>query len=195
MGVTALDLEYPLEVFSDRDLIAFTYSEERTENHNKLASFFSVSGLNRIDCLTDDLIASLKEPNHTILEVECAVLDASSKRFWFSAYSSELLWCFSFSNSQLHVCELGCPRDEIEAISCDCDKAYLIAKQRNYLNVYEYKHLGDKLILDSVDETSTKQTSWREITESLGDVSWNLRGLSGNMIALTTETSAVLAEM
>jgi hypothetical protein len=70
-GAVILDLEYPLDVFSDFDLLAFTYSEERS--HTNLISLFSAPDLDGVAALTDDFVAALKTPSPRLLEVEHAV--------------------------------------------------------------------------------------------------------------------------
>jgi hypothetical protein len=194
-GTNILDLEYPLEMFSDRNLIAFTYSEERIDNHTNIISIFSSFELKKVACLTDDFVDTLKEPSLRLLEVEHGVLDASAQRFWFSGYPSEYLWCFSINNPQIRVCKLGCSRDEIRAITCRGDQAAIIVRRNNSFGICTYKHLDDRVTFEAQTEISTNHGAWREITERLNQPSGCLRGHADNMIALTTETSALFAEI
>jgi len=194
-GTTVLDLDYPLEVFSDLDVIACTYSEEHIGDDSGLISIFLPPKLLRIARFMDDFMASFKEPRPSFFEVEHGVLDGFARRLWFSAYITEYLWCFCVDSPRLLVCELGCRRDEIAAITCRADQASVIVRKQNGFGIRTYKHLGDRLIFESQTEAPSRDTLWHEVSEGLKRAPGELRGHTGNMIALTTEASALLAEI
>lgn len=194
-GADVLDLAYPLDVFSDLDLVACTYSEERVANGADLLSIFSSSNLQVIARFNDSLVAGFEEPIPAILEVEHGVLDGSAKRFWFTAYPTENLWCFSLEARRIAACKLRYPRHEALAITCRGDQASVVVRQQSVFIIQKYRHVGGQLIFDSQVEAPSQDPLWGEALEKLSESSGELRGRPGDMIALMTETSALLASI
>lgn len=194
-GIDVLNLEYPLEIFSDRNLIALSYSEERVGNHIKIISFFSLPEITEVACVTDNFDSAPEEPISRIFEVEHAALDSTNRRFWFSAYATEYLWCVSIDNLKLSACALGCPRASIVAITCDGDHASVIERHHNSLRIYVYRNLGAQIALETQIEVPTTDSVSRQIIATLDQPSARLRGHANNMLAATTDKLALLCQL
>lgn len=192
-GADVLGMDYPLDVFSDLDVIACTYPEERVVNGGDQVSIFSSSNFGRIARFIDSFMTCSEEMRTGLLEVEHGVLDGSTKRFWFTAYATENLWCFSLGPPRIMACKLRCPRDEIMAITCQGEVVSIFVKHQRSFSIHKYKSIGSELIFDVQTEAPSHDLLWREVLGKLRQPSAELRGRSGDMIILTTERSALLA--
>ncbi|MGH7490111.1 MAG: hypothetical protein ACREMY_31565, partial [bacterium] len=151
--------------------------------------------LEKISRFDNSLVTRFDGARLGILEVEQGVLDGWAKRFWFTGYATENLWCFSLETGQLATCELRYPRSEVVAIACQGEQASILVKHRSFFRIQKYKQVSSQLVCDIQVEAPSHDTLWREVSEKLNEPSAELRGRSGDKIVLTTETSALLAAL
>jgi hypothetical protein len=109
---STIDSAFPLDVFADRGFLACTFSEERfvasanLEDPSDLISFFSQTG-KKIGRFVETYVNHHSQEQ--FLEVVHGVLDGTTETFWFTAYSTNYIWCLSFKEGiKVYTCPLGC---------------------------------------------------------------------------------------
>jgi hypothetical protein len=195
-GAAALDLPFPLEIFSDLDLVALTFSEERiTDGRSDIFAIYSTHHLRPIAQFSHDSLNHFADPKPLLLELEHGVLDGVHGRFWFTAFSNDYLWCFSLEEPRIVICELGCAKTDIVAISCQGVRASIILRQADGVRVRTYMRRANGLVFESQTDNLVVDTRWREVCEKLDGQSSQLRGRSENRILLMSASSVLLAEL
>ena len=115
-GTRLLDLAYPLQIFTDREAIAWCYSEERNVAGGEIITMLKYPSFQKISQFVTPFMEQHRQC--PLLELEKGVLDGTMSFLWFTAYDTESIWCFSAEHQQISAGSLGCSRREIVAISC-----------------------------------------------------------------------------
>ena len=188
-GTRLLDLTYPLQIFTDREAIAWCYSEERNVAGGEIITMLKYPDFRKISQFVTPFMERYK--GCPLLELEQGVLDGISNFLWFTAYDTESIWCFSAEYRRISVGSLGCSRSEIAAVSCSgCFATVLIwSGDKFYLRIHE-------MIGDVVAFRSEAVLIDSEVIDLFSNVlskkSAEVSGYAGNRISLVTDTEAIL---
>ncbi len=193
-----LNIGYPVDIFYDRDFLVCTASEENfvadvdIQDQSDLISAFSYPGIVRVARFIEPFMEKF---SHTrFLEVEDGVLDGELGVFWFTAYDTEYLWCFSLKTHQVSVCQLGCPLRDVLAVSSNGEEVAIILRRLDGLVLRSYTNSGTDLVFNSESELSLADEVRSHLWEAISDRAAYIRGFAGNMIAATTAKRAILAK-
>jgi hypothetical protein len=198
-GAEILNLKYPLDIFSDRGLLACTFSEDwfiLTDDISLQSDLISVFSCGTMERLARFVEPYMKDFKHIpFLEVEHGALDGASRRIWFTAYVTDFLWCFTFDDLKVSTCKLECDRNDVIAISCLDDKCLLLVQRANLIFLQVYRAVADNLAFDTERVILLSGDSSRQMTEisdrSLGIIT----GYVGGRVAAMTESRATLFEL
>ena len=178
-GLSILSLGYPLDVFTDRGIIACAYPEEQIvitedlQRQSDLIAVFSRENMTKIARFIEPFMADFK--NIPFMEIEKGVLDGECYRFWFSAFSTELLWCYEFKKAKVFSCQLGCRPTDVLAICSDGSRCLVIIARKQLISVRVFRRSEFGIDFDQELPLGPSIVSGiREIVDS--------NGLSGELI-------------
>jgi hypothetical protein len=194
-GTSILNLGFPLDIFTDREFLACTFPEERisisNDPHSDLISVFSCNDFVRLAGFIEPFLAKFR--NIALMEVDHGVLDGNNKYVWFSAYDTGSLWCFSFETSKILICDLGCSRDDVLAISCNGDRATVIFRDSSGIFLRTFIKIEDHLTFEAELQLSLANEQHPNLWKAISSRTGCITGHAGNRIALTTSNQAILA--
>jgi hypothetical protein len=189
-GVCLVDLGYPLEVFTDRGLVAWCYSEERNVVGGEIATILTYPDLQTIARFVEPFMRDFRQ--YPFLEIEAGVLDGSVNLFWQTSYNADFLWCFSVNDQSIVVGPLDCSREEIVAICCSGCSASLLLKRGIGFGLRTYRKLNARLSFLEERNITIDADMHNLLNDALTNQAGRISGYAGNRIGVTTASNAVL---
>jgi hypothetical protein len=194
---STIDVPSPLDILADKEYVVTTYSEEHTRidvpdnEQSDLISVFAGNPPVKIGRFVDPFVRRLSR--ELFLEVTCGVVDGEMKGFWFTAYSTNLLWHFSFHDSlSIRTGRLDFPPGDVVAICCDQNTATLVVWEENRLRSRIYRKTMTAIEFQSEMEIFLP----RNVVDLVPKLSvgryGRASGLRGNRLALFEANRAVL---
>jgi hypothetical protein len=197
-AVSTIDSAHPLYVFADKNFLVVTFSEELTridvpsDQQSDLISVFSHDPDRKIGRFVE--VFADRFAHERFMEVTCGVVDGEMGGFWFTAYSTDLLWYFSFKGPMtVQAGPLGCPASDVVAICCEGESATLLLRTGGRLTSRVYARKRDAVVFQSESVLSLPANLNDRLHELDVSRSGRIAGLRGNYLVILTSGRALLA--
>jgi hypothetical protein len=196
-GASVIDSAFPLDIFADNNFLAATFSEEFTRidvpkyQQSDLVSVFRCNPNTKVGRFVEVFAENFGAER--FLEVTRGVLDGELGGFWFTAYSTDLLWNFAFEGAvNARAGRLGCPAGGVLAICCKDEAATVITGVGEHLAARTYLRTKDAVVFQSESILSVPADLKRKLHEATSNRNSRIAGLRNNRFVIIASGCATL---